>query len=416
MTRPYKLNITGALPHNHPLHWTQFWPDLQRLHRGKIEARQDLILWLANLYRGAIKSGKPRGFCEVQVRLMDLRDQVRDYRPALDYFFTIKQLGFNLGEENMELSTLVPRTLSRTDLELVNAVTTELHYEPGVRPENAAISKVYLQPNLNQSVIINRLLSTGRPEIIPQLIWLLRQPPEINFYFARSGKLQLRDTSVWPIAAVETWPGWLREMLFGQGIDLDSAYVQFLMEHLEVAFHDRSNALRLMFPDLLRLLEDKESFREELCLQILQHPYTDQYRGTIKQVLMSLANGSKISPTLLTNGSGFSLTADIILKAAPHATTSELMLIGARLQRIAAQFSAARKYACLGLLKRAPNRQNIKSVFSGYFAWERRARYALWEAVDQHGIMVHDGLDGVPQQYLDRLPEIMKKLNLRLTA
>lgn len=417
MSRPYRLSTRQPLPPNHPLHWTRFWPDLQRLHRGRIEARQDLVLWLANLYHGAIRCGKPRGFCSVQVRLMDLRDWVRDYKPALEYFFEIKQLGFHFDEENMELTTLVPKKLEAEELELIDDTAASLRYEPPPISGDVVISKVYLQPGLDRKSLVARTLLAGRPEIVPQLNWLLTQPStELNFHFQPSGKLKQRDTSVWPISAIETWPGWLREELFGPGIDLDSAYVQFLLHHLKIVFSDRPSLMETLFPDLIRLLHDKETFRKELCTQVLQRPYNEKYRALIKQVIMSLANGSRISPALLTNGNGFSLTAELIVEAAPDATVSDLTKIGERLKRIADQFASARRYACMDLLKRAPNRKNVKQVFSGYFAWERRARYALWEAVGQHGIMVHDGLDGIPKEHLSRIDELIATLDLRLTA
>lgn len=417
MTRPYRLSPESPLPPNHPLHWTRFWPDLQRLHRSRTEARQDLVLWLANLYHGAIRCGKPLGFCGVQVRLMDLRDWVRDYKPALEHFFEIKQLGFHFDDEHTELTTLVPKKLAPEELELVDDTAAHLRYEPPAKPDKAAISKVYLRPGLDRKSLVARLLVHGRPEIVPQLNWLLTQPnTELNFHFVPSGKLKLRDTSVWPISAIETWPGWLREELFGPGIDLDSAYVQFLLHHLKRVFADRPQVMQTLFPDLLRLLHDKENFRQELCTQVLQRPYNDKYRSLIKQVIMSLANGSRISPALLTNGNGFSLTAELIVDAAPDATISDLTKIGERLKRIADQFASARKYACMDVLKRAPNRKNVKKVFGEYFAWERNARYALWEECGRHGIMVHDGLDGVPKEHLDRLPELIETLDLRLTA
>lgn len=417
MTRPYKLSTDRVLPPNHPLHWTRFWPNLQRLHRGRTEARQDLVLWLANLYHGAIRRGKPLGFCEVHVRLMDLREWVRDYKPALEYFFEVKQLGYHFDDDNMELTTLVPKKLEAEELELIDDTTAHLRYEPPAIPVDGVISKVYLQPGLDLKSLIARVLVHGRPEIVPQLSWLLTQDKtEFNFHFKPSGKLRLRDTSVWPICAIETWPGWLREELFGPGIDLDSAYVQFLLHHLKKAFKDRESLLEMLFPDLIRMLHDKEAFRQELCTQVLQRPYNDKYRSLIKQVLMSIANGSRISPTLLTNGSGFSLTAELIVDAAPDATISDLTKIGARLKRISDQFASARKHACMTALKKAPNRKNVKAVFGEYFSWERKARYALWDACGRHGIMVHDGLDGIPKEYLDRISELIESLDLRLTA
>lgn len=416
MTRPYKLSTAEPLPPNHPLHWTGFWPDLQRLHRGRTEARQDLVLWLANLYHGTLKSGKPRAFCSVQVQLTLLRDWVRDYRSALDYFFEVKQLGYHLDEEKREITTLVPKFLKPEELELIEHIANDARFVPQSQPENATISKVYLQPNLELKSLIARVLIDGRPELVPPLRWLLKQPSELNFHFIPSGRLQQRDTSVWPISGIETWPSWLREELFGPGIDLDAAYIQFLMENLKLAFKGQAQLLQTLFPDLIRLLEDKEAFRRELCTQVLQRPYDDRNKTLIKRVLMSIANGSRASAAILTNGSEFSQTAMLINEAAPNATTSELTAIGDRLQRISDQFASAKRHACIGLLKRAPNRQNVKAVFSSYFAWERKARYALWEAVDRHGIMVHDGLDGVPQRYLNRLPELIDSLGLRLTA
>jgi hypothetical protein len=387
------------------------------LHRTRVEARQDLVLWLANLYHGAIHCGKPLGFCSIQVRLMDLREWVRDYKPALDHFFEVKQLGFHFDEDNTELTTLVPRKLPPEELNIVGETAESLRYEPPVVPVHSVISKVYLSPGLDHKSLVARVLVHGRPELVPQLNWLLKQgQTELNFHFQPSGKLKQRDTSVWPIAAIETWPSWLREELFGPGIDLDSAYVQFLMHHLKVVFKGRDTLMQTLFPDLIRLLEDKENFRKELCTQVLQRPYNEKYRSLIKQVVMSLANGSKISPALLTNGGGFSLTAELIVDAAPDATISDLTAIGERLKRIADQFASARRYACMDLLKKSPTRKNVKQVFSGYFSWERKARYALWEEVGRHGIMVHDGLDGVPKDQLARLPELIKSLDLKLTA
>jgi hypothetical protein len=416
MTRPYKLSTAEPLAPTHPLHWTQFWPDLQRLHRGRSEARQDLVLWLANLYHGTIRSGKPRAFCSVQVQLTELREWVRDYRPALDYFFEVKQLGYHLDEEKREITTLVPKFLKPEELGLIEAVSNEARFTPPPLPEHATISKIHLRPNLDLKSLIVRTLIDGRPELVPPLRWLVKQSSELNFHFVPSGRLKQRDTSIWPISGIETWPSWLREELFGPGIDLDAAYIQFLMEHLKLAFKNKRHLLPTLFPDLIRLLDDKEAFRRELCTQVLQQPYDEKNRALIKRVLMSIANGSRASAAVLTNGAEFSQTAKLINDAAPNATLSELTTIGNRLQRISDQFASAKKYACVELLKLAPSRVNVKAVFSSYFAWERKARYALWEACDRHGIMVHDGLDGVPQEYLDRLPELIKTLGLRLTA
>lgn len=414
MTRPYRLSTHQPILPNSPLHWSRFWPDLQRLHKGRNEARQDLVIWLANLHHSAIHQGKPLAFCEVNVRLMDLRELVRDYRPALDYFFTVKQAGFYIDEDNFEVSKLIPKSLPKNETKLIEVTARTLKYEPPAKPDDAVISKVYLQPGLKLKSITKKVLEGGRGELIPAVMWLLEQPGELNFHFKPSGKLKLRDTSVWPISGIETWPGWLRELLFGPGIDLDAAYIQFLLQRLRGTYTN-PKLLKTLYPDLVRLLDDKEAFRKELCTQVLQRPYNEKNRSLIKQVIMSLANGSRISPALLTNGSGFSLTAELIIDSAADASTYDLTKIGARLQTIAKQFSSAKRVACISQ-GTAPSRQNIKKVFSSYFTWERAARYALWEAVDRHGIMVHDGLDGIPDVYRDNIETLVETLGLKLTV
>jgi hypothetical protein len=416
VTRPYRLKPENQLAPSHPLHWTRFWPDLQRLHRSRTEARQDLVLWLSSVYAAAVKGRSPRGFCEVKIRLMDLRAWVRDYKPALEHFFVIKERGFYIDEENFEISTLIPKVLPPEELKVLQTTSDTLRYVPPPLPDGTVISKVMLRPGLDRTKLLRSVVERGRPELVHPLSWLLANGPELNFHFAPSGKLKQRDTSVWPISGIETWPSWLREELFGSGIDLDSAYVQFLVQTIEREFKDRPGAMETMFPALLSLLNDKENFRRDLCEHVLKLPYTSENRSLIKRIIMSLANGSKISPSLLTNGAGFSLTAELIVHELPEAGAFELTQIGAQLQKLADQFRNAKRLACVLLLKTAPNRENVRRIFSSYFAWERQARYALWEAIDRHGIMVHDGIDGVPPEYLARTPELVKQLGLRLTS
>jgi hypothetical protein len=416
MTTPYKLTSRTPILPTHPLHWQYFWPDLQRVHRSKAEARQDLILWLANLYSGTVKPGMPIGFCTVQVQLTELRQWVRDYHIALDVFFDVQQLGFYVDVDNREITTLVPKKLPEPLASVVQVIPSELRYVVPPLPDNSVISKVYLQPNINPEALIQRTISAGRPELVPPLAWLLRQNYEINFHFIPSGKLKQRDTSIWPICAIETWPSWLRKELFGPGIDIDSAYVAFLMQHLQEEFRENPEQIKVLFPDLVQMLYNKNAFRQELCEKVLKRPYDSVWRSVIKSILMSIANGSRVSGNILVSGTEFSQTARLIQEAAPDVTISELLEIGNRLQLIARQFDSARKRLCNSKLQLNPTRKNLKAVFSEYFAWEREARYAIWENIGRHGIMVHDGIDGVPQIYLDRLSEISAKIGLQLTV
>ena len=405
----YKVQPKKQLHPSDPLHVGWFYPAKTRIHRKTMQDRQDLILYLSQLHASATKSGKPLGFCEVQMRLMSLRDWVYDYKVALDHFFTVTQTGYNLGEGDHEISTLIPKHIPKFEQNI------KLVYRPPPRPDGCTISKVYVQKN-DAALIKQRLVEAKRLDLVAPVEWLLRQQgKEINFHFSRSGKLQQRDTSVWPITAIETWPSWLREDLFGKGIDIESAYTQFLIQQLKIIYAGRSRLLNAIYPDLLRSLDDKNAFRDELC-KLLGLEATPQNLGTVKRLCMSLANGSKISPAILCDGRAYSVTADIVIHEAEDLSLENLEKIGTRLQRISQQYSSARRAICSAKLGLNPSRANQKKVFSSYFEWEREARYELWKAIDCHGIMVHDGIDGVPNEYISRLPEIIERIGLKISA
>jgi hypothetical protein len=130
---------------------------------------------------------------------------------------------------------------------------------------------------------------------------------------------------------------------------------------------------------------------------------------------MSLANGSKISAPILLSQSAFSVTADTVIQTCTDVSPDNLIKIGDRLNQIARQYVNARKIACLANRQNI-TRQNQKNVFNSYFEWERTARYAIWEACDRHGIMVHDGIDGIPKEYLQDIPKLIQELNIKLTS
>jgi hypothetical protein len=376
--------------------------------------RQDLILYLANLHAAAVDSGMPLGMIRIPMRLMSLRDWCQDYRVILDAFFEVKELGYNIGDGNFEISTLVPKNVTNGKREASNAASA-LKYVPPPRPDSSTISKVLIQTQ-NKDLILTKLASSGRLDLLAPVQYLLSQP-EVNFHFERAGRLQQRDTSVWPVKGVETWPSWLRELLFGPGVDIDSAYTQFLVQNLTEIYtaQGQRQLLPILFPDLLRSLHEKQTWREELCRDVLNLEVSDENIGIVKRLCMSLANGSRISPAILLGNRSFSVTADLVISCTEDISPQNLIAIGDRLQSISRQFVTARKILCASKLKRKPTRANQKEVFSSYFEWERVARYSIWKSCDQHGIMVHDGIDGIPKEYLDRMPAIMAELNIKLT-
>lgn len=374
-----------------------------------MQDRQDLILYLASIYTAAVKTGKPLGFCRIPMRLMTLREWVYDYKRVFDYFFNICSHGYNLGEKH-EISIVTPKKL-----ELESIPNRKLIYVPPARSMEGVASKVYVRQERREE-ILSALADSGRLDLHAPVDWLLTLPiNEVAFYFSPAGRLQKRDTSIWPIAAIETWPKWLREELFGPGIDIESAYTQFLIGHIHTAYSDRPHLVNLLFPDLVRCLEDKQKWRQELCAT-LGLEWNKDNKGIIKKICMSLANGSRISPAILVGSSSYSITRDIIIKEVTDASPSNLIRIGERLSQISKQYIAARKLVCSLQLQLEPTRSNQKQVFSSYFEWEREARYQIWEAVDRHGIMVHDGIDGIPEKYLSDIPKLVSQLSIRLTS
>lgn len=407
----YRVKSDKHLHHSDPLHVGRFYPDIERHHHQSMQSRQDLILYLANLHAAAVKTGKPLGFCEIPIRLTTLKNWVHDYRVVLDHFFDIKQLGYNLGDK-YELSIITPKNLKSGEIKAASKAAENLVYVLPDKPTDGVVSKVYIQQN-KKDEILAKLAEKSRLDLQAPVKWLLEQP-EVNFWFQPAGKLQLRDTSTYPIPAIETWPSWLREDLFGQGLDIESAYTQFLIENLRVAYASSPGLLNTLYPDLLRSLDDKVAWRWEIC-ELLGLEKTQENLSTVKNLCMALANGSTISPAILNGISSYSITRDIVISEVQDISIKNLTKIGERLQCISKQFKNARKAICLHLSKRSPTRVNQRGVFKSYFEWERIARYQIWEAVDRHGIMVHDGIDGIPDQYLQNMQELIRNLNIKLT-
>jgi hypothetical protein len=347
------------------------------------------------------------------MRLMSLRDWVQDFHVVLDKFFSVVQLGYNLGEGNHELSTLVPINVANGKRKASDAAK-ELRYAPPERPDSKVVSKVYIRQDQGESIIAN-LRSKSRLDLIAPVQWLLDRA-EVNFHFERAGRLRMRDTSVWPVAAVETWPSWLREQLFGQGLDIDSAYTQFLLFALQDAYKDAPTLVQTLYPDLLRSVHDKVGFRRELCVDVMGLEYTDENICVVKQICMSLANGSRVSPAILQSARAYSDAAAMIVEHVENIAPTNLARIAKRFEAISKQYTNARKTICSAKLRQNPTRQNLKKVFNTYFEWEREARYAIWNLIGQHGVMVHDGIDGVPQEYLNDLPSLIRQLGIKLTA
>lgn len=408
----YRLLTHKKILPSNPLHVSHFYK-LQRHHATVMSERQDLILFLAHLHDKTSKKRVPVGTRGFPIRLTSLRDWVYNYEIAFDYFFTVVKHGYKISNDDLELSYIVPKKIEWSP---PTEIISSLVYSPPPLPDDGIVSKVFLQFK-NRDLILQKLNESGRFDLLPQVEWLLnRQYSEINFYFEKAGKLQKRDTSTWPIAGIENWPSWLRTLLFGPGIDIDSAYVQFLLQQIKQSYVGREGVMKLIFPDLLEMLDNKNVWRNTLCVDTFKLPPNEENLNFIKKICMGIANGSKISTSILTGASEYSEIKNLIIEKLPQTGIEHLNLIGDRLTTISNQFLAAKKVICNAQLKLRASKNNQRQVFVNYFEWERLARYKIWEAVDYHGLMIHDGIDGIPQPYLEGIDDIIRELSLKLTT
>ncbi len=402
----HPVDIERELDRSHPLYVGNFFP-LKGMWWRKRKQRQGLILSIAVAwYRLMRHNPAGAGFVEKDVLITNLTRQVKDARVILDRFFKVTKVGFNFNNGNKSPSTITPKRLGKKMPIAIEGILNELYFNPGPIPTSPKLVKsdVLLEKNV-EAYIMNRLKDDDREDLIPPVAWILKQDSPITFYFQPSGRLQARDTSVWPIRAIETWPKWLREKLFGTVIDIENSYSQFLVQHLEKKYESNPNRLQLKYPDVLRTDRDKHGFRTEL-LEILKLEPSVESLKIVKSLVMSLANGSNASPALMTNGSGRSKAVCIVREANPDLLPTELAYIGKRLSAIAKQFAGARRDLCIYLFNARPTRENQKKIFCTYLEWERVQRYKIWNESGRTGLMLHDGTDGA---IIQESPEIFRQ-------
>jgi hypothetical protein len=390
----HPVNIERELDRSHPLFVGRFYP-LKGMWWTKRKQRQGLIISIAVAWYRLMRTAPVAGFAEKEIFITHLTSQVKDARKILDRFFKVNRIGYNFNNGMKCPSLVVPKKQTPEMVSAIEGLLNELHFDPGPAPANdkrLVTSDVIITKNTGN--ILKELKEKGREDLIPAVAWILKQKSPITFYFKAAGVLKARDTSVWPIRAVETWPGWLRSSLFGTAIDIESAYLQFILGHLREKYKDDPNLFELRYCDLIQIAEDKKTFREEL-LKALHLANTKSNMKLVKQLIMALANGSNASPALMTSSSMRCEAVRIVRVACPQLLATELAQLGRRLQKIVKQFQMARRDLCIHLLKAKPTRENQKKIFRIYMKWERDSRYKIWEAGGKTGLMLHDGIDGI---------------------
>jgi hypothetical protein len=417
----YPVEIDHDLTRDNPLYVGNFF-NLERMWWRKRKQRQGLIISMAVAWHRLMKRnpGTPVGFIEEEVLITNLTRQVKDAKIILERFFDITRVGFNFNDGNKSPTLVKPRRLSKKMVKAIEEIMNEVQFAPGLPPTKKNLVQTTVTVQSGQTALIrSKLKAEGREDLLAPVNWLLKQEGQpITFYYEPAGKLQARDTSIWPIRAIELWPGWLRSALFGTAVDIENAYVQFLLATLTPRYVSKPGQLSLKYPDLLRAQYDKQKFREELCRDMLKLPINDDNIKVVKQLIMALANGSNATPALMTNGSGRSEAVRIVLQANPNLLPTDLIIVGKRLSSIAKQFKAAKRELCLVLLGAKPSRQNQRLIFSKYLEWERESRYKLWEASGRTGLMIHDGLDGVVTKldYKEFNQLLVRETNLRVSV
>lgn len=390
----YPVNIEKELDRSNPLYVGNFFA-LKGMWWRKRKQRQGLIISIALAWYRIVKNNPGgEGFVERETFITNLTRQVKDARVILEKFFTVKRLGYNFNSSLRSPSIITPRRLNKKMWDAITGISEEVRFEPGPVPTNAKLttSQVHVQPG-KAAWVVSELKRVGRDDLIAPVEWLCGQASPITFYFEPAGALMARDKSVWPIRSIELWPSWLRRELFGASVDIDNSYLQFVVQQLEKKYEKNPRRLELKYPELLRANRNKTAFRLEFCKTLNLEP-TDDNIDKVKKIIMALANGSNITPALMTNGSGRSEAVRLVHEACPDMLPSERLTVGHKLNVIARQFAAAKRDICIFNNKR-PTRQNQKDVFRQYFVWEREARYKIWDAGGRTGLMLHDGIDGV---------------------
>ena len=414
----HNVQIEEELPISSPLHVSKFF-SLRGMWWSKRKARQSMILGIAAAWHKSISKQKGGyGFIEEEIYLTSLTSQVSDIKPVFEKFFHIKEVGYNFNNGLKSSTKCTPKRIPRSLIDEIDRILNQVTYYPGIEPSDPKLTVTHAQIVKGRtSFIRQKLKDEDREDLLPMVNWLLKQDNPIKFYYKPSGRLQARDTSVWPIRCVEQWPSWLRTELFGAVVDIDTSYCQYLMSYLQDKYRDRPELLTMKFPDIMRLLNDKQNFRNELIQKYLRLPIDDDSTKIIKRVLMALANGSNCSRNLMISDASQSQVVRIIREACPHLSMNELADVGERLQRIVKQFRNAKRTICITRYGR-PTRDNMKQVFRDYFIWEREARHQIHNVVGQTGLMLHDGIDGIiSDMNTDELADlILKKTNIRVTV
>jgi hypothetical protein len=365
----------------------------------KRKQRQGLILSIAVAwYRSMQQNKSAPGFIEEEVLITSLTRQVKDAKVILEYFFDINRVGFNFPNGLNSPTLISPKKLSKKLILAIESIINVVRFSPGQQPDKKELYNIsYVKAQTNKTEAIKKKLTdTQREDLWPACQWLLSQTEQIPFYYTGAGKLQAREKSVWPIKSIETWPGWLRELLFGETIiDIENSYFQFMMQKLELKYANDLNLLKLKYPDLVRADKDKQNFREELCKDYLKLPVNTENLKVVKKLIMALANGSNATAGLMAIDTGRSEAVAIVHQAIPDMLPSDSERIGNRLSVLTRQFKAAKRDLCIYLLNEKPTRLNQKKIFQQYFIWERQARHAIWNATGNTGLMMHDGIDGI---------------------
>jgi hypothetical protein len=311
----------------------------------------------------------------------------------------------------------MPKKLPKKYSAEIARIINEVKYYPGIEPDDSSLTKSHVEVRYHRHAFIcARLKEEKRTDLIPVVNWLYSQSSPINFYFKSSGRLQARETSVWPVKCIEQWPGWLRTEVFGTVIDLDAAFCQYLMSNLYEKHGEDTRLLELKYPYILKLLNDKEAFRKTIVEDWLKLPFTDANIKLVKSVIMALANGSNCSGALVTATNTRSVVAQELKQHCAHLSMQELYDLGEKFRAFVIQFRNAKRELCIHMFRVQPSREAIKRVFHGYFEWERRARHQIWDLAGRTGLQIHDGLDGVQLKDASTFAEeIWNKHQLRVS-
>lgn len=425
---------------HHPL-WIGRFMTLGRVSYTDRQKLQKALLEISAVWYRTATWSENNSYKKYQFYKTSLRKKYgRRALQLFDCFFNTYQTGYKfLPSIGSPDGVSVPSTVSPKDKpcnieglrDTIKKWMQGAIWKPCAKPlsitlDNSRVSRVEVRSDVDMEKLKELLQQPRWMHLTGQVNWILSEQ-SIDIYWQFSGRTQQRETSVWPIKSIETWPSSIRLALFGSQVDIQCAMPQFVyhkIKEIDIAnFGHVTSFTERGFDDIKQMVEDTENWRKSLAAE-MKMEWNEDTRKIIKKLVMALSNGSNISGKMLTSFFNHSVAVEIVQDQIMDDSWDYdfTMKVGDRLHKIAVQFRQAVKRILMHYGYK-PTRKNRKRIFYLYFCWEKRVREQLWQMFNKSGLMMHDGLDGIcatslsnlQSKHSDTVKYISDKLGVKIT-